>query len=70
MSNAFSCESLRLPQLGYMVENRVIQLALWQQFAAYPQLTLMCPEQLAQLNVSAEDAVLPCNRALKLSVIG
>ncbi|EGR0363509.1 2-octaprenyl-3-methyl-6-methoxy-1,4-benzoquinol hydroxylase [Vibrio cholerae] len=50
----FSCESLGLPQLGYMVENRVIQLALWQQFAAYPQLTLMCPEQLAQLNVSAE----------------
>ncbi len=54
MSNAFSCESLGLPQLGYMVENRVIQLALWQQFAAHPQLTLMCPEQLAQLNVIAE----------------
>lgn len=48
----FSCESLGLPQLGYMVENRVIQLGLWQQFAQYPQLTLMCPEQLAHLEVT------------------
>ncbi|ENM5777293.1 2-octaprenyl-3-methyl-6-methoxy-1,4-benzoquinol hydroxylase [Vibrio mimicus] len=50
----FSCESMDLPQLGYMVENRVIQLALWQQFANYPQLTLMCPEQLAQLDATEE----------------
>ncbi|ENM5784833.1 2-octaprenyl-3-methyl-6-methoxy-1,4-benzoquinol hydroxylase [Vibrio metoecus] len=61
----FSCESLDLPQLGYMVENRVIQLALWQQFLHYPQLTLMCPEQLAQLDVTEKG----CNVTLQSGTV-
>ncbi|MGL4223793.1 MAG: 2-octaprenyl-3-methyl-6-methoxy-1,4-benzoquinol hydroxylase [Vibrio sp.] len=50
----FSCHALDLPQLGYMVENRIIQLGLWQQLADYPQLTLMCPEQLLKLEISEQ----------------
>lgn len=30
-------------ELGFMVENRILQLALWQQFAQCANLTLLCP---------------------------
>lgn len=46
----FSSQALGLEQLGYMVENRVIQLGLWQAFSAYPNLTLLCPDKLASID--------------------
>ncbi|OKP04911.1 3-demethoxyubiquinol 3-hydroxylase [Xenorhabdus eapokensis] len=45
----FDAESLGLPELGYMVENRVLQLALWQEFERYPNLTLICPTVLQSM---------------------
>lgn len=42
----FNSDALEMDQLGYIVENRLIQLGLWQQFASYPNLTLHCPERL------------------------
>ncbi|MBY7860347.1 2-octaprenyl-3-methyl-6-methoxy-1,4-benzoquinol hydroxylase [Vibrio fluvialis] len=45
----FSSESLGLEQLGYMVENRLIQLGLWEQFADYPNVTLLCPDTLKDI---------------------
>ncbi|MCK6262221.1 2-octaprenyl-3-methyl-6-methoxy-1,4-benzoquinol hydroxylase [Vibrio sp. ZSDE26] len=42
----FHSDSLGLPELGYIVENRLIQLGLWQEFSQYPNLELRCPEQL------------------------
>ncbi|MGP1924107.1 MAG: 3-demethoxyubiquinol 3-hydroxylase [Arsenophonus sp. NEOnobi-MAG3] len=42
----FEANSLGLPELGYMVENRILQLALWQQFSQYPNLTLLYPAKL------------------------
>ncbi|KJG55714.1 2-octaprenyl-3-methyl-6-methoxy-1,4-benzoquinol hydroxylase [Photobacterium kishitanii] len=39
----FSADEMQLQQLGYIVENRVIQLALWQQFEQYDNITLLCP---------------------------
>lgn len=36
----FDASELKLPNLGYMVENNVLQLALWQALAAHPQVTL------------------------------
>ena len=39
----FNADEMQLPQLGYIVENRVIQLALWQQFEYYDNITLLCP---------------------------
>lgn len=50
----FDATSLSLPELGFMVENRVLQLALWQQMAEYPNLTLLCPSRL-QTMVRIED---------------
>lgn len=50
----FSSDSLGLAQLGFMVENRILQLGLWEQFALYPNLTLFCPDQLNHINFSTE----------------
>ncbi|MDR0219663.1 MAG: 2-octaprenyl-3-methyl-6-methoxy-1,4-benzoquinol hydroxylase [Enterobacteriaceae bacterium] len=45
----FDAESLGLPELGHMVENRILQLALWQEFEHYPNLTLLCPAELKSM---------------------
>ncbi|PAV10768.1 2-octaprenyl-3-methyl-6-methoxy-1,4-benzoquinol hydroxylase [Arsenophonus sp. ENCA] len=45
----FEADSLGLPELGYMVENRILQLALWQQFSQYPNLSLLCPAKLVAM---------------------
>lgn len=37
----FDAAELKLPNLGYMVENNVLQLALWQALEAHPQVTLL-----------------------------
>jgi Ubiquinone biosynthesis hydroxylase, UbiH/UbiF/VisC/COQ6 family len=36
----FDAAELKLPQLGYMVENNVLQRALWQALEAHPQATI------------------------------
>ncbi|MGF1907990.1 2-octaprenyl-3-methyl-6-methoxy-1,4-benzoquinol hydroxylase [Vibrio kasasachensis] len=51
----FHSDELGLEQLGYIVENRLIQLGLWQQFEQYPNLTVICPDSLA--SISVEDSV-------------
>ncbi|WP_275555459.1 3-demethoxyubiquinol 3-hydroxylase [Mixta sp. Marseille-Q2659] len=45
---AFDAASLGLPELGYMVENSVLQLALWQRLQQQP-VTLFAPAKLQQL---------------------
>ncbi|MDN0112684.1 3-demethoxyubiquinol 3-hydroxylase [Yersinia mollaretii] len=45
----FDAASLSLPELGFMVENRVLQLALWQQMAECQNLTLLCPSRLQSM---------------------
>ncbi|MBN6065800.1 FAD-dependent monooxygenase [Aggregatibacter actinomycetemcomitans] len=37
-STRFESRDLNLPELGFMIENNLIQLGLWQAFAAYPNL--------------------------------
>ena len=39
-------DALNLDRLGYIVENQVIQLGLWQQFESWPEIKLFCPETL------------------------
>lgn len=45
----FDAKSLGLPELGFMVENRVLQLALWQECEKYSNLDLVCPAKLINL---------------------
>jgi 2-octaprenyl-3-methyl-6-methoxy-1,4-benzoquinol hydroxylase len=46
---AFDAASLGLPELGFMVENRILQLALWQQVAQCKNLTLYSPSRLQSM---------------------
>lgn len=45
----FDAQDLGLPELGFMVENRVLQLALWRECEKYPNLERICPAQLTHL---------------------
>ncbi|WP_167371929.1 3-demethoxyubiquinol 3-hydroxylase [Xenorhabdus beddingii] len=53
----FDANSLGLPELGYMVENRILQLGLWQEFERYPNLTLFCPAALKSMQRRHEDKI-------------
>ncbi|MGG4607724.1 3-demethoxyubiquinol 3-hydroxylase [Providencia sp. Me31A] len=45
----FDAQSLGLSELGFMVENRVLQLALWRECEKYCNLNLICPAKLVNL---------------------
>ncbi|WP_435954582.1 3-demethoxyubiquinol 3-hydroxylase [Dryocola sp. BD626] len=47
---SFNAAELGLPELGYMVENQVLQLALWKALQAHPHVTLRCPAKLKQMH--------------------
>ena len=55
---AFDAAELKLPLLGYMVENNVLQLALWQALEAHPQVTLRVPASLTALQRHQTHSVL------------
>ncbi len=42
----FDAADLKLENMGYMVENRVIQLGLWQSLESHPNVTLFCPDRI------------------------
>ncbi|QME15511.1 2-octaprenyl-3-methyl-6-methoxy-1,4-benzoquinol hydroxylase [Escherichia coli] len=46
----FDAAELKLPLLGYMVENTVLQQALWQALEAHPKVTLRVPGSLTALH--------------------
>lgn len=50
----FDANDLNLPELGYMVENNLIQSALWQQFRQAPSLTVITPAQLDKMQRSGD----------------
>lgn len=56
----FDAADLNLPELGYMVENNVLQRALWEQMLAHPRITLRCPTTLSALHRHADSSTLEC----------
>lgn len=46
---SFTAQSLGIDTLGYMLENEVLQLALWQKMEQMPGITLQTPDSLAGL---------------------
>ena len=46
----FNATDIEQPYLGHIIENRLIQLALWQQFNQHPNITLFCPEALVSFS--------------------
>ena len=52
----FTAESIGQEQLGHIVENRLLQLAIWQQFPE--QLTLYCPAKVTRVQQDARQVSL------------
>lgn len=50
----FHSDQVGATHLGHIVENRVVQLALWQAFDQYDNLQLICPVKVDQLNRSEQ----------------
>jgi 2-octaprenyl-3-methyl-6-methoxy-1,4-benzoquinol hydroxylase len=46
---SFNAHALKLTELGYMVENHILQQGLWTQFEHYPDLNLFCLAQLTAM---------------------
>ncbi|MGP1933644.1 MAG: FAD-dependent monooxygenase [Arsenophonus sp. NC-XBC3-MAG3] len=59
--------SLNLSELGYIVENRILQLGLWQQFFQYPNLTLLCPAKLVTMKRQNQQWKITLSNSQKLS---
>lgn len=50
----FHSDALNMEQLGFIVENRLIQLGLWQTFSSYGNLTVITPAKIADLEFFSE----------------
>ncbi|GAB6141481.1 FAD-dependent monooxygenase [Methylosoma difficile] len=46
----FCSDDIDFPELGYIVENRLIQLALLDRFAAFDNIEFICPTQINKIN--------------------
>ncbi len=49
---AFDAAELKLPELGYMVENKVLQWGLWQALAAHEAVTLRVGSELKRCSAA------------------
>ncbi|POP42827.1 2-octaprenyl-3-methyl-6-methoxy-1,4-benzoquinol hydroxylase [Superficieibacter electus] len=64
----FDAAELKLPYLGYMVENNVLQSALWQALEAHPQVSLRVPASVKSLRHDGERQVLELDDGDTLTV--
>jgi len=67
----FDSAALGEPELGYIVENRLLQHALWAQLKGQPRITLLHPAQAEALTLTDEGAVLDLKggRRLKAKLV-
>lgn len=54
----FNSDDIQQPQLGHIVENRLLQLSLWQQISTKSNITLLCPEQVVSLEQTSKNVIL------------
>ena len=54
----FNAQEISQTHLGHIVENRLIQLSLWQKLQRHSNITLLCPETLIKLEQSSTDVEL------------
>jgi 2-octaprenyl-3-methyl-6-methoxy-1,4-benzoquinol hydroxylase len=53
----FCSDDINYPELGYIVENRVTQLALLDRLQAFGNIKLMCPATINKINYSAQKPI-------------
>ncbi|ARD43290.1 FAD-dependent oxidoreductase [Colwellia sp. PAMC 21821] len=54
----FNAEDIHQTHLGHIIENRLIQLALWQKLQQHSNITLLCPETLINIEQCSADVKL------------
>ena len=54
----FNAKDIAQSHLGHIVENRLIQLSLWQEIEKHKNIELFCPESLVDIEQSVDSAVL------------
>ena len=54
----FRAEEAGVSELGFIVENRLIQLALWQKLQSLPNVQLFCPAQVTALSQGETNAAI------------
>lgn len=64
----FDASELKLPLLGYMVENNVLQQALWQALEAHPGVTLRVPASISALHRHNDQHLLTLSDGNELAV--
>lgn len=60
----FNAENISQPHLGHIIENRLIQLSLWQEIERHSNVELLCPESLISIKQHATHAVLTLSSQL------
>lgn len=60
----FNAQDIEQPHLGHIVENRLIQLALWQRINEHANVKLYCPEQLVDLTQDNEKVTLSLSQRM------
>lgn len=55
----FKASDVGLSELGYMIENHILQLGLLQKFSCYPNLTLLSPVKLISMQRHKNNGKLP-----------
>jgi len=63
----FHAQEAGVNELGYIIENRLIQLALWQRLQTFPNVRLVCPAQISALIQTDEQAKITLNDGQMLS---
>lgn len=58
----FSSDAIEYPELGYIVENRITQIAFLERLAAFSNVTLLCPATIQHISYTPEnpDAAAQC----------
>lgn len=63
----FDCAEIAEPDLGYIIENRVIQAALWERTQHFPSIQRFCPAEASQITWGADAVCLVLGGGKKLS---
>ncbi|MFN3785769.1 MAG: FAD-dependent oxidoreductase, partial [Thiothrix sp.] len=63
----FAAADIGEPDLGHIVENRVLQWALWDVLVALDNVTLYCPDKLAHFHTTADAVTLHLHSGVTLS---
>lgn len=63
----FNSNDIQQDELGYIVENRITQLALLERLDAFENVDLLCPAAIGEINYSKGSTVIELNEGKKIS---